>query len=87
MSSDNPGYRKNGRLCQPPPDKCRTPLQKWVSEKGMSARDFSKLVDLNPTYSAYIISGNRRPSVDLAKKIEKVTEGAIKAIDLLELNS
>lgn len=74
-------------LTQPHPKDAKTPLQRWVSERGYSAREFTQLLgeDYNYKYVSYIISGAKRPSVQLAKLIEQATEGVVTAIEMLDI--
>lgn len=75
-------------LTQPPLHLCKTPLQRWVSERGYSAREFTAILgeDYNFKYISYVISGSKKPSVKLAKLIEQCTEGTVKAIEMLDLD-
>ena len=72
-------------LRQPPINLAKTPLQRWVSERGYSAREFTNLLgeDYNFKYISYVISGAKKPSVKLAKLIEVTTEGCVTAIEML----
>lgn len=76
--------KKKYPMNQPPPELAKTPLQKWVSEKGYTAREFTELMgDYCHKYITIIINGARKPSVRLARKIEEVTNGDVKARDML----
>lgn len=74
-------------LCQPPEKDAKTPLQAWVSRKGLTARQFTRLLPktMHHKYIVYVIAGTKIPSVPLAKMIEQATNGEVKAIDMLKL--
>jgi len=51
----------------------------------LSITDFSKKVDCTRTYLSSIINGRQVPSRRMARDIERATDGAIKAEDLLKI--
>jgi ribosome-binding protein aMBF1 (putative translation factor) len=55
-------------------------LKAYLAIMGMSFKDFSIKVDVNPHYLARISSGNVKPSRRLAKQIEEATEGNVKIV-------
>jgi len=59
------------------------PIQKYCKNNGKTLKEFSRLIKISAPYVTQIISGLRRPSPDLALKIEKATGGMVKKEDLL----
>lgn len=70
---------------QPPPHLARTKLQEWVSKNNYIVEEVSTVLGYTAKYMTYVINGSRRPSVNLAKKIEALTEGYVTAAELLRL--
>ena len=58
-------------------------LKEHLKYIGCTQRDFSKKLGIHYMYLSAIIRGLRRPSPDLALKIEKATGGMVKKEDLL----
>lgn len=57
----------------------KTPLVKWIDESGMTRREFAEKLDVAETSLNRLCRGERRPSLELAFAIEKLTKGAIPA--------
>lgn len=74
-------------LRQPPPELAKTPLQRWVSIKGLSAREFTDLIDkeVHYKYISYVISGSKIPSVKLARLISDATGGEVSINEILRI--
>lgn len=81
-------YRRNfnATFQHPPIEFARTPLQAWIVKNNLSNAVVARALGNNVRYMAYIVSGDRLPSVKLAKKIEEYTKGEVKAIDMLKLS-
>lgn len=56
-----------------------TPLVNWLDGSGMTRREFAEKLDVAETSLNRICRGERRPSLELAFAIEKLTKGAIAA--------
>lgn len=62
-------------------------LKEWLLKNNISQSEFAKKIGLGHRYHFNkIVQGHLIPSLKLAKKIEDVTEGEIKAVDLLFLS-
>lgn len=48
-------------------------LKKYLKSKGISYQEFSKKLGISPGYLGMIIRGERNPSLQLAKKISKLS--------------
>ncbi len=56
-----------------------TPLVDWIDRSGMTRRGFAEKLDVAETSLNRLCRGERRPSLELAFAIEKLTKGAIPA--------
>jgi len=56
---------------------------KIKKETGAEVRDFAKMLGINQSYMSCLLNARRYPGFALAEKIEKVTNGEVKAIDLM----
>ncbi len=56
-----------------------TPLVDWIDRSGMTRREFAEKLDLAETSLNRLCRRERRPSLELAFAIEKLTKGAIPA--------
>ncbi len=45
---------------------------------------FAKKVGVHPQYLSHLIAGRNTPSISLAKKIDKYSEGAVSWIEIIE---
>ena len=59
-------------------------LREYLFQHRMSVTDFSQLVDYSRTHLSAIVNGKLKPSPKLARRIEKETQGEVKAKDLLK---
>lgn len=62
-------------------------LGQWRKSKGYTQGAFAKLIGTSAAYISQIESGHRRPSIELAKRIEKATHGRVPAGALMGLGS
>lgn len=51
--------------------------------KGKDRDEFAKLIGTTKNYVNLLVCGSRRPSPELAAKIEQATNGAVKRLELL----
>ena len=56
---------------------------KMKKEKGLEVRDLAKMLGVNASYMSCLLNARRYPGFSLAEKIEKVTNGEVKALDLM----
>ncbi|MEM6557984.1 MAG: helix-turn-helix domain-containing protein [Pseudomonadota bacterium] len=62
-------------------------LGQWRKSKGYTQGAFAKLIGTSAAYISQIESGHRRPSIELAKRIEKATRGRVPAAILMGLDT
>lgn len=55
-------------------------LHTYLQERGISQRDFARLIGVDPGIVSRLSRGLMRPSLELAAKIETATRGKIKAV-------
>lgn len=58
-------------------------LDEYLFRKKQTNKAFAELIGISRTHLQDILSKRRRPSVDLAKKIEMATEGKVTKEELL----
>jgi len=57
---------------------------KWYCEKQkLRYKRLAELLGVTPSHVTQLINGKRRPSPELALKIEEVTQGAVTRMELL----
>ncbi len=61
------------------PRKQETKLSRWLDVAGMSRDALAVKLGVGRSYVDKVCRGERRPSLDLAVAIEKLTEGAVPA--------
>jgi DNA-binding transcriptional regulator YdaS (Cro superfamily) len=61
-----------------------TTLREYMFYNDMTVTAFAKLVGVTRNYISQISRGHMKPSRLLAKEIERITEGKVKAEDLLK---
>ncbi len=59
-------------------------LRDYLSIHRLSVKEFSHAVDYSRTHLSAIVNGKLKPSPKLARRIEKETNGEVKAEDLLK---
>jgi transcriptional regulator with XRE-family HTH domain len=59
-------------------------LREYLFIHRMTVKEFSELVDYSRTHLSAIVNEKLRPSPKLARRIEKETNGEVKAEDLLK---
>lgn len=57
-----------------------TNLQTYITTRGISQREFARLLDVDPSIVSRLVRDEMRPSLELAAKIESLTRGRIKAV-------
>lgn len=63
----------------------RMNLNAYLEANKLSRKDFAPSIDATPSMVSHLANGKRRPSVELAKRIEKATHGKVPAAELLGL--
>lgn len=58
-------------------------LKSYLCEKGITQRAFSLKIGITQTYLSRIVLKRVIPAINLAKKIEKETDGEVTAIEIL----
>ena len=56
-----------------------TPFQTYVRDCGRTQRALADTLEISRPHLSLLISGKKRPSLDLAIRIEQLTEGAVPA--------
>ena len=59
-------------------------LRDYLSIHRLSVKEFSQSVDYSRTHLSAIVNGKLKPSPKLARRIEKETNGEVKAQDLMK---
>jgi DNA-binding XRE family transcriptional regulator len=60
-------------------------VKNYIEKYNISQTDFANKIGISKTHVNLIIKGKRIPSVNLAKKIELLTKGKIRASEILGL--
>ncbi len=63
----------------------RERFERWLDECGRSRSKVAEELGSYPSQISRIASGERRPSIDMATKIELLTGGAVRATDWANL--
>lgn len=58
-------------------------LKEYLKLRQISVNEFAKDVGIDYTYVSRLKNGERRPSPDVALRIEKATQGMVTRMDLL----
>ena len=56
-----------------------TPLSRWLDENGMTRKEFARRLEISTEYLHRLCRMARRPSLELALRIEKATAGSVPA--------
>ena len=59
-------------------------LSEYIASKGMTRSEFAKTVGISAPYLSEILSGAKRPSLNLAFRIEGITGGEVPASGWVE---
>jgi plasmid maintenance system antidote protein VapI len=54
-------------------------LAAWINARGLKAQAFGALVPINKDVVSRIINGKRKPTQEVAERIERITGGDISA--------
>lgn len=60
------------------------PLAEHLNRTGEAQASFARRVEVSEPHLSLIINGKRGASLDLAARIEKITKGKVKAVELLK---
>jgi transcriptional regulator with XRE-family HTH domain len=55
----------------------------WLQLKGIHQKDIADQIGMKPSSLSMILSGKTKPSLDVASRIEQITNGEITRMDLL----
>ena len=58
-------------------------LKKYLDRCSIKKSHFANIIGVSPAFITYIIQGKKRPSPEVAKKIEEVTHGVVNRMELL----
>jgi hypothetical protein len=58
-------------------------LQRWVSGAGKNQYDIAEIIDRTNCYASALMFGRKRPTAEMARKIEVASKGAVPASLLL----
>ena len=61
-----------------------TTLAQHISEAGKTQREFAADAGISPSYLCEILAGAKKPGLDLAVKIERITGGRVTAVSWVE---
>ena len=62
-----------------PPHPPRTPIAFWLKSKGKTREWLEGKLNISQGWMSKIVLGHGAPSLELAKRIQAVTKGAVKA--------
>lgn len=55
----------------------------WLQLKGIHQKDMAETIGIKPSSLSMILSGKTKPSLEIASRIEQLTNGEITRMDLL----
>lgn len=58
-------------------------IDEWLDENCMTGVKFAKLLGIHPSYLSCLITGKRSPGPHLAMKIDKLTAGKVRMLDVM----
>ena len=58
-------------------------LREWLFYNRKMIKDMAKDLEINPLYLGQIKNGRHKPSVKMAKQIERYTGGEVSYLDLI----
>ena len=58
-------------------------LQNYIEKKEVTQTHMANLVGIKKAHMSLLVRGQRRPSPDLALRIQKATDGAVTVLELL----
>lgn len=61
-------------------------LKNWLKENNTNAIKFARQIGVHYSMIYYILKGQRRPSPELAEKIENATDAVVSRLELLYPN-
>ena len=62
-------------------------LKDYLDKKSITITRFASFVEVSQSHISNIILGKKKPSIDLVKKITRVTKGAVSIVDLLNIST
>ena len=61
-------------------------LEEYLRFNRIKNRELAEKLGVSQAFVNLMLHGKRKPSLDLAKKIEKITEGRVSVFELLGIN-
>ena len=58
-------------------------LRQWQEDNSVNNFELADMLGCSQSYISHIYAGRRRPSPEIAKKIEIVTNGQVKVLEML----
>jgi DNA-binding transcriptional regulator YdaS (Cro superfamily) len=58
-------------------------LNDYITQHNLKPRDLARLIGCGKSMAYYLLSGQRRPSPNMASRIERATGGAVTRLELL----
>jgi DNA-binding transcriptional regulator YdaS (Cro superfamily) len=55
----------------------------WKEIKNFSNNDLAEMIGVDPSYISHIKAGRRRPSPEVSKRIEEITNGDVTVLEML----
>ena len=53
-------------------------LEEWLRKEGMLRRAFAERIGASPSTVSLLINGQRKPSLEMAQRIQEATKGKVK---------
>jgi len=57
----------------------KTPLSTWMQKRGLNNGQLADIIGVDKSYVSYLRRGERMPSLELARRIELLSDGAVPA--------
>ena len=61
-------------------------IDEYLKSQSISQDKFARSLGVSPSHISQIRKGTKNPSVKLAKKIEKISNGTVSVIELLDID-
>jgi len=58
-------------------------LRDYLKTENIMVKHFAEMMGTSPTYLSHILKGRRRVGIDLAKKIEQLTDGKVSRVEAI----
>lgn len=58
-------------------------VKEWIAEKKMTQADLAEWLEVDRSWINQVLNGKRKPSAKIARRIESITNGRIKAVQVM----